>query len=169
MPARAGALLELVAGRGEHRRRGALEAVDRLLLVADRKQRARLVAGAVPGEELLGQRADDMPLHRARVLRLVHQDVIETAVELVEHPFDGARRPQQARGLADQIVEVERGLPGLGVAVALHDGIAQPHERQRGIEQLQLAALLVQSDEALLRAREQRVDIGVRRRETSWS
>ncbi len=119
----------------------------------------------MPGEELLGQRADDVPLHRARILRLVHQDVIETAVELVEHPFDSARRSQQARGLADQVVEVERGLPGLGGAVALHDGIAQPHERQRGIEELQLAALFVQSDHALLRAREQRVDIGVRRRE----
>ena len=38
-------------------RRGALEAVDRLLLVADREQRARHVARAAAGEELLGQRA----------------------------------------------------------------------------------------------------------------
>ena len=169
MPARPARALELVARRGEHRGRGALEAVDRLLLVAHGKQRARLVAGAVPGEELLGQRADDVPLHRARILRLVHQDVIETAVELVEHPFDSAGRSQQARGLADQVVEVERRLPGLGSAVALHDGIAEPHERQRGIEELQLAALFVELDEALLRAREQRVDIGVGSRETSWS
>ena len=51
------------------------------------------------GEELLGQRADHVPLLGARVLRLVDQDVVEAAVELVEHPLDRRREREQAGGL----------------------------------------------------------------------
>ena len=45
-PGLLGARGERLARRGEHRGRGALEAVDRLLLVADGEQRARRLAGA---------------------------------------------------------------------------------------------------------------------------
>ena len=91
---------ERLADVGEHVRRRALEAVDRLLLVADREQRARHLARAGAGEELLRQRADHLPLHRAGILRLVDQDVVEAAVELVEHPLDRRRGAEQARGPA---------------------------------------------------------------------
>ena len=88
---------------------GTLEAVDRLLLVADDEEGA--VAGMRPdaGQELLGQLLDDRPLARARVLRLVDQDVLEPLVELVEHPVAPAGGLQEADGVLDQVVEVEEG------------------------------------------------------------
>ena len=136
----AGVLGERLADVGEHVRRRALEAVDRLLLVADRKQRARHLARAGAGEELLGQRAHHLPLHRAGILRLVDQDVVEAAVELVEHPFDRRRRAEQVRRPHDQVVEIERRAPRLGLGVALHDGVAEPEQRHRRVEQHQPAA-----------------------------
>ena len=97
-PASVGPVAELPVGGGECPRIGALEAEDRLLLVAHRKQRARLGACALAGEEFLGQRRDNGPLRRARVLRLVDQQVVEAAIELVEHPGGDARAGQQAAG-----------------------------------------------------------------------
>ena len=93
---RAGLARERLARRGEHGGRRTLKAVDRLLLVADGEQGARLVARAAAGEELLRQRTDHVPLHGARVLRLVDEDVVEAAVELEQHPLD--RRQERSRG-----------------------------------------------------------------------
>ena len=78
--------LEMAAHAGELGGVGALEAVDRLLLVADREDRADSVGAGGVGEELLGQRGDHLPLLRVGVLRLVDQDVVEAAVELEQHP-----------------------------------------------------------------------------------
>ena len=76
----------MLAHRQKGARVGALKAVDRLLRVADREDRAEAVAGALAGEELLGQRGDDRPLLGVGVLRLVDQDVVEAAIELEQHP-----------------------------------------------------------------------------------
>ena len=65
---------------------GALEAVDRLLGVADREDRARAFARAFADEELLGQGLDHLPLLRVGVLGLVDQDMVEAAVQLEQHP-----------------------------------------------------------------------------------
>ena len=69
---------------------------------------AGLAADTCAGEELLGQRIDDGPLVGRGVLRLVHQDVVDPAVELVEHPGRGRAVAQQLAGLVDQVGEVER-------------------------------------------------------------
>ena len=75
---------------------GALERVDRLLLVADDEDRAgNVVAGAAPGGELGREALDHRPLLGGGVLGLVHQDVVDPAVEPVEHPV-GQRRVGQA-------------------------------------------------------------------------
>ncbi len=101
--------------------RRALEAVDRLLLVADGEQRARHVAGAAPAKNSLGQRADHLPLHRARVLRLVDQDVVEAAVELVEHPLHGlATIASRSAALPTRSSKSSAARARLGRAVALH-------------------------------------------------
>src|SRR5260370_40272696 len=72
---------------GDLIRSGALEGEDRLLLVADRKNAARLrLAHPLPGRELGGEPADDLPLRRAGILRLVDQHVIDAEIELVMHP-----------------------------------------------------------------------------------
>ena len=77
---------EALAHFGKHARHRALEAVDRLLLVADGKERAHAFALPQPGEELARQRLYDLPLLAARVLRLVDEDVVDAAVELEQHP-----------------------------------------------------------------------------------
>ncbi len=50
---------------------------------------------------------DDVPLPRARVLRLVDQHVIDAAIELVMHPA-GGHPIQHDQRLVDQVVEVEQ-------------------------------------------------------------
>ena len=81
------AALESTAHVVEASRRGALEREDRLLLVADREDRARDVPRApAPAVNSADQLRDDLPLLRARVLRLVDQHVVDAEVELVVHP-----------------------------------------------------------------------------------
>ena len=58
------------------------------------------------------QRADDLPLLRARILRLVEQQVIDAEIELVEHPGGGAAVEQRERAV-DQVVIVEQAAPRL--------------------------------------------------------
>ena len=50
---------------------------------------------------------DDVPLPRARVLRLVDQHVIDAAVQLVMHPA-GGNAIQHRKRLVDQIVIIEQ-------------------------------------------------------------
>ena len=89
----------------------ALEGVDRLLLVADHEHVAleQALGGlAGSGEELLGQGADDFPLLGSGVLGFVNEDMINPAVELVEHPGGHGARGDQIACLFNEIGEVER-------------------------------------------------------------
>ena len=90
---------------------GALEGVDRLLFVADGEDGP---VGFFAREELPGQGAHDGPLLGGGVLGLVDQDVVDAAVQLVEHPGGGRARGQQVDGLGHQIGEVQRPALGLG-------------------------------------------------------
>ena len=60
---------------------------------------AKMVRRASPrafaGEEFLREGGDHLPLLGAGVLRLVDQDVIEAAIELVQHPGRHALAAQQ--------------------------------------------------------------------------
>jgi hypothetical protein len=83
---------------GKPFRPGALERVDRLLLVADREDRAVTAARRVAGEEFVRQAGfDDRPLFRAGVLRLVDEDMVDALVELVVHPGPTSGPRQQMR------------------------------------------------------------------------
>ena len=104
---RAGARAELAPHEREPGRYRALEGEDRLLLVADGEQRARLGRRAFAREEFFHQRLHHLPLARAGVLRLVDQDVLDATVELVLHPLGGVRSRQQVRRLDDEVVEIE--------------------------------------------------------------
>src|SRR5258708_19898025 len=85
-------------------RRGALERKDRLLLVADREDRAGdAVARAFAGSEFGDDMRNDIPLPGAGVLRLVDQHMIDAAVELVMHPTRRHAFHHLTR-LVDQIV-----------------------------------------------------------------
>ena len=124
--------LEGAAHLAEPRRVSALEREDRLLLVADGEQRAELLACPGAGEELGGKRLDDAPLRRVGVLRLVNQDVVDAAVDLVQHPGGGVGARQQRLGLYDQIVIVERGFGQLAsLVIGLHGVCETEHRRAR--------------------------------------
>src|SRR5215467_2462300 len=71
--------LELARGR-------ALEREDRLLLIADRENRALDETRAGAREEFSREPPDDVPLLRARILRFVDQHMVDALIELVVHP-----------------------------------------------------------------------------------
>ena len=110
---------------------GTLERIDRLLAIADHKHRARFWSmAAFAGKEFIRQCTDDFPLWRAGVLRLVNQQVLDAAVELVENPGGVGALLQQLAGLDDEIVEVITSLAALHHFVLRDDGRPEPECRQ---------------------------------------
>ena len=88
---------QLVPDAAEIGEVGTLEAVDRLLLVADHEQRALAArARPAPAKSSSVSLSDDPPLPRAGVLRLVDQHMVDPRVELEQHPL-GLARPLQQR------------------------------------------------------------------------
>ena len=77
---------EVLAHPVELGRVGALEGVDRLLLVTNDKDRAPRLPRAFARREFARQPFDHVPLHGRGVLRLVDKDVVDAAVQPVEHP-----------------------------------------------------------------------------------
>ncbi len=114
---------------------GALKAVDRLLGIADREDRADALAPALAGEELLGQCRDDLPLLRIGVLRLVDQDVVEPAIELEQNPRGNPRPLQQFERLQHQIVEIEQAVQAFPVGIAAQHRITEPNQCQGRLDQ----------------------------------
>ena len=78
--------LEVAQHLGEFFRRGVLERIDRLFLVADREHGALYAARTGAGSEFSSEPAHDLPLLVAGVLRLVDQDMIDAEIELEMHP-----------------------------------------------------------------------------------
>ena len=108
---------------------GALERIDRLLLVADDEYRAAAVGlRAFACRELLRQPLDHRPLRRARVLRLVYEDMVDAAIEPEQHPLRHRRVGQQLARLADQVVEVEHAAQKLAPLVGGHEGAGESVE-----------------------------------------
>ena len=145
------------ACRLELLRRGSLEAVDRLLGIADREERAHALAvRAGAGGEILGDLAQDLPLLGVRVLRLVDQHVVDAAIELVEHPGRVAAREQRQR-LVDEILEVERAETRLRAARrAMWISAASVKRAPRALGGARGLALVDERDDAVLLG-EQRV------------
>ena len=87
--------------------------IDRLLRVADREEGATAPrARAAPGGEILGERRRISHCSGLVSCASSTQDVVDAAVELVEHPGRVAAR-EQRQGLGDEIVEIERAEPRL--------------------------------------------------------
>ncbi len=87
----------------------------------------------LPREIFEGERADDVPLPLVRVLRLVDQDMIGLAVELVADPVAHAGFEQQCLRLADQVVEIDHAGGALGGTIGPGIGLpdAQPGGERR--------------------------------------
>src|SRR5579883_2121481 len=77
---------EIVPHGGKFARRGILKRIDRLLLVADGKNRASAKMRSGAGGEFSHKPPHDLPLLMTRVLRLVDQEMIDAEIELVVHP-----------------------------------------------------------------------------------
>ncbi len=113
----------------------ALEAEDRLLLVADREERARRVAArALAGEELAREALDDAPLLGAGVLGLVDEDVVDAPVEAEAHP-GGLLLLEQRLAAEDEVVVVEHVARALAGLVVRDEPCAEADHRRRALEQ----------------------------------
>ena len=131
-----GPCLPIPAALLEFARRGALEAEDRLLRIADREDGSDLPRSrAAAGREILGDVAQDLPLLGVRVLRLVDEHVVDATVELVQHPGAVATREQRQR-LGDEIVEIERADPLLVGLDPLHDPGGERIEGVRALDRV---------------------------------
>ena len=131
---------------------GALEAVDRLLLVAHREQGAGSLACAFAGEKLLGQALDDRPLLRVGILRLVNEDVVHATVDLEQHPRRSAGTREERLRLEDEVVIVEHGLALFGARILCLDGVGEQEHRRTRFGASKLRALRRERVEAALRA-----------------
>ena len=141
----------LVEHAFEHHGIGTLEGIDRLLPVTHHEQGAGLAAvAAFAGKELGCQRLHDLPLHRAGVLRLVDQQVLDAAIELEQHP--GGVRPvlQELRRLDDEVVEIIGTARPFGCLETTQDGAAEPQQRQRGAKAFEITQGTYRREEARL-------------------
>src|SRR5688500_4478778 len=105
-PHRTGLAREPFAGGIEAPWVRALEAENRLLVVADREDGPLAARCPLAGEKFEGKGADDVPLSRVGVLRRVDEDMIGALVELEADPFAYARLDQQLFRRADKVVEI---------------------------------------------------------------
>src|SRR5579883_3016588 len=121
--------LVAVAIIGQKRRGRALESIDRLLLIAYGEQSWRNYPRSLSGKEIGSKALDNGPLLRAIVLRLVDQDVIDPAIELIEHPFGRTLARQKAQALVDEIVEIERAELSFSKLVAFENSCSEMQER----------------------------------------
>ena len=117
----------------EHVRRGALEGKDRLLFVADREESARAGALPAPGREIASELFENFPLSFARVLRLIDENMVDSRIELVEHPAR-VRAFEQSHGLFDEIVEIEDSARRFLLAIAVEDCTRNLDQRARAVE-----------------------------------
>ena len=92
----------------EFPRIGTLKGIDGLLLVTNDKDCARYIgARTSPAGEFLRQTFNDLPLNRAGILRFIHQNMVDAAIQPVQHPRRHCRIGQQITCLDDQIVEIQ--------------------------------------------------------------
>ena len=108
--------------RGEIFRCGALETENRLLDVTNREHGAIRLTGPLAGKKFVDNRIDDGPLIRAGVLSLVDQDMIETAVELVEDPGRDTGTREKPPGIENQILVVEERPGPLFPLIGIDEG-----------------------------------------------
>ena len=117
---------------------GPLEGIDRLLLVADDKDRPPHVgARADPTGKFLRQPRDDLPLHRAGILRLVQQDMVDSTIEPKQHPGRHVPAGQKVDRLQDQIIKVEPAAPLLGLCIGGQHDLGEIVQGPRGTQRTQ--------------------------------
>ena len=96
---------------------------------------------AKPGKEIIGQRVNDPPLRGIGILRLVHQNMVEAAVELIADPLGHFGAAKQRGGAADLIVEVDQPLARLGLVPCQRIGPAKLQRRGQPCRQREQVSL----------------------------
>ena len=125
---------------------GPLEGVDRLLEVAhDEDGPFAVGVGADAGGEFLGEAGDDLPLQGRGVLRFVHEDVIDAAVEFEEDPLRHHGVGQERAGAPDEVVEVHKAAGGLGGVERGEEGPSEGVKVERAGERDQREARAARS------------------------
>ncbi len=153
------ARLEMLAHAQKGARIGALKAVDRLFRIAHGKDRADAIARTLAGEELFGEGGDDLPLLRIGVLRLVDQNMVETAIELEQDPRCHAGSSQQVQRLGDQILVVEHALGPLAPVIGVDQRAADTGQRAARFEQYGCRPSIAEFFDALRLGLENRIGI----------
>ena len=108
---------------------GTLERIDRLLLVAHHEQRPPPGPRTVACGKLCRQQFDHPPLVGAGVLRLVHQNMVDAAVEPEQHPFGDRAVGEQQLGAGDQVVKVEKAALRLACGIQRQEFRREPVQR----------------------------------------
>ena len=95
-----------------------LERIDRLFLIPHHKQGAGAVRiTPLARGELLGQKLDHLPLVGRGVLRLVHKDMVNPAIQPIEHPLRHCAVGQKPLGAGDQVIKVQPTARRLGLLI----------------------------------------------------
>ena len=139
---------------------GALERKNRLFPIPHREYRPRFLPRPLAREKLLGQSMRDRPLLRRGILHLIQQKMIETAVELVEHPLR-ARVDQQGRAPPDQVVEFQQTGRGFSRRVLLQQRPGEIAQRFRDRRRVGGADQVVDGQHAVGFRQQRRGDRGI--------
>src|SRR5690606_11305991 len=100
-------------------------------------------------KKLLRQGGDNLPLLRARILRLIDKDMLDAAIKLEHDPGRYAITDKQIAGFQDQIVIIKPSATGLFRLVALDQRKAEPQQRRGGGEHPHLVYLFFKRDNPL--------------------
>ena len=126
---------ELRAAGFEDGNIGALKGIDRLLGIAHHEQRPHPVRG--PGGEFRRQPFDDPPLLGRGILRLVHEDVVDAAIQSEQHPLCHGGVRQKRRRAGDQVIEIQPARGGFARLIAGAEGAGKAAQRQRAVDEIQ--------------------------------
>src|SRR5690606_13486356 len=89
------------------------------------------------------------PLRRARILRLVNEDVADAVVELKQNPLRGWLVRGQGGGLFDEIVKIGAAAQSLLALIAVENLTRQPDERNRGFHRTRRGGSFVEFHKSL--------------------
>ena len=108
----------------------ALKGIDRLLLIAHHKHRPRLIPRTLTGGKLGRQQLDHPPLRRAGVLRLIHQNMVDPAIQPVQNPGGNRWIGDQIGRFCDQVVKVQPAARGLARLIKRQEGAGKSGQRR---------------------------------------
>ena len=125
------------------RRFGALERINRLFRVTHHKDRTlHIITCARSGGEFARKAVDHAPLHGAGILCLVHQNVVDPAIQLEQHPRRHGWIGQKRTRFQDQIIEIQPAARQFGGLVFLHEHMREAVQNLRASRVMQSQALV---------------------------